>query len=620
MKKIISFVLSVVMLLSVFGGLSVVSYAAEPEFDEDNILASFGIAADTLSDYDSSKPIKLLMIGNSFSQNVYNQILKVAESTGVNLICENVYKGGCSLQQHWDAIQKKSACYDLYRSWDTTIWGTGTVDMALNAYDWDYISIQQVSGLSGIYSTYQPYMDNIINYIRQKNPNAEIIFHQTWAYQKTSDHSDFPKYDKDQDKMWNAIEGASKTAAEHASLRIIPNGKAFQNARATAIGDNLNSDGYHANTMGEYLAAMTFLSTITGISADKVSYIPSGVSKENAALLKTAAKEAVYEYGSISYQKRNNPYIEVLDKLISKTANKKMDAMMIAGNVLKNMDAGSEINQINLDYIGEGKTMFTLGETDKSLSSKIGFMYISLLANCYKNDTEKSAIKRECNRHFVSNGIHILGITYSSIESGVPSYSDTALSWLDTELKAATEDTPDTPIFVVTSYPVTKEDKTPLNEELFKILAKYKNIINVCGGTEKSAVTMPVIYNDKFISINAGTLDDESETGKQISLAEVDINGNVKLTIINLADDSETEIILPKAQEPEYEKGDFDFDGEITVADALAALRIAAKLVPEDDIYVAIGDVDGDNHVTVADALAILRVAAKLVNSLSGDN
>ena len=63
-----------------------------------------------------------------------------------------------------------------------------------------------------------------------------------------------------------------------------------------------------------------------------------------------------------------------------------------------------------------------------------------------------------------------------------------------------------------------------------------------------------------------------------------------------------------------FMRGDFDFDGQITVADALAALRIAAKLVTETYDHVQIGDIDGDGHVTVADALAILRVAAKLTD------
>ncbi|MBQ6552625.1 MAG: dockerin type I repeat-containing protein [Clostridia bacterium] len=61
-------------------------------------------------------------------------------------------------------------------------------------------------------------------------------------------------------------------------------------------------------------------------------------------------------------------------------------------------------------------------------------------------------------------------------------------------------------------------------------------------------------------------------------------------------------------------KGDFDGDGEITVADALAALRIAAKLAEETYESIIIGDIDYDETITVSDALAILRVAAKLAS------
>ena len=67
---------------------------------------------------------------------------------------------------------------------------------------------------------------------------------------------------------------------------------------------------------------------------------------------------------------------------------------------------------------------------------------------------------------------------------------------------------------------------------------------------------------------------------------------------------------------PGVNKGDADGDGEITVANALIALRIAAKLAPETPEDVAVCDTDGDGAITVADALAILRVAAKLVDSL----
>lgn len=55
-------------------------------------------------------------------------------------------------------------------------------------------------------------------------------------------------------------------------------------------------------------------------------------------------------------------------------------------------------------------------------------------------------------------------------------------------------------------------------------------------------------------------------------------------------------------------RGDLDGDGEVTVSDALRALRMAAKLIEDDDA----ADVDGDGSITVADALLLLRAAVGL--------
>lgn len=63
-----------------------------------------------------------------------------------------------------------------------------------------------------------------------------------------------------------------------------------------------------------------------------------------------------------------------------------------------------------------------------------------------------------------------------------------------------------------------------------------------------------------------------------------------------------------------FMKGDMDKDGEISVNDALIALRIAAKLAEETYEAILIGDIDGDDAITVSDALKILRVAAKLAS------
>ena len=56
--------------------------------------------------------------------------------------------------------------------------------------------------------------------------------------------------------------------------------------------------------------------------------------------------------------------------------------------------------------------------------------------------------------------------------------------------------------------------------------------------------------------------------------------------------------------------GDMDSDMVITVADALALLRIAAGMSEASELETAIGDLDFDGQITVADSLAVLRTAA----------
>ncbi|MBO4584223.1 MAG: dockerin type I repeat-containing protein [Clostridia bacterium] len=97
----------------------------------------------------------------------------------------------------------------------------------------------------------------------------------------------------------------------------------------------------------------------------------------------------------------------------------------------------------------------------------------------------------------------------------------------------------------------------------------------------------------------------------------IEATGEYVLVVTN--GDKEIEVVFEVVDElppppPAHKRGDMDGDDQITVADALKALRIAAKLVQPTEDDIAIGDVDGDGEITVADALKILRVAAKLVD------
>ena len=74
----------------------------------------------------------------------------------------------------------------------------------------------------------------------------------------------------------------------------IPTGLAIQNARTTVLRDRMSRDGYHLSyEHGRYLASMTFLKALTGVSLENISWRPEVVTAEEQALLIKAANMAL---------------------------------------------------------------------------------------------------------------------------------------------------------------------------------------------------------------------------------------------------------------------------------------------------------------------------------------
>lgn len=56
--------------------------------------------------------IKILAIGNSFSQDATTYLYDIAQVDQLELKVVNLYIGGCSLKTHWDNIQMDAKHYD----------------------------------------------------------------------------------------------------------------------------------------------------------------------------------------------------------------------------------------------------------------------------------------------------------------------------------------------------------------------------------------------------------------------------------------------------------------------------------------------------------------------------
>ena len=159
--------------------------------------------------------------------------------------------------------------------------------------------MQQVSQDSGIIDTYEPFLGEIVKYLKENCPDAKIVLHRTWAYADTSDHAGFANYGWDRKRMYNAIVDTTDKIAEKYGFDVIPCGDAIEAARELPEfkegGEyTLNRDGFHLSLdYGRYLAALVMNRYFTGTDPLRVEYEPENTDhnvilkvKEVASLLK----------------------------------------------------------------------------------------------------------------------------------------------------------------------------------------------------------------------------------------------------------------------------------------------------------------------------------------------
>ncbi|MBE6561691.1 MAG: DUF4886 domain-containing protein [Ruminococcaceae bacterium] len=241
--------------------------------------------------------MKVLAIGNSFSQNAMTYLHDLAASAGTYMKTVNLYIGGCSLRTHYLNMLEDKPAYDFQFNGQSTGIKV-TIKQGLMSDEWDVITLQQASPLSPDYITYQPYLDELAAYVRKYQPQAKLMIHQTWAYEDRSEAlMRRMKLERSAD-MFAGIE-KSYAAAAHAigAAGIIPCGKAMLRAVENGIA-NVHSDSCHANDIGKYLQALVWYGYLTGKSAAEVAYKPNSeaVTEEDMAIARRTAAEVLCQY------------------------------------------------------------------------------------------------------------------------------------------------------------------------------------------------------------------------------------------------------------------------------------------------------------------------------------
>ena len=223
--------------------------------------------------------ISVLMIGNSFSVDAARYTHQISLGSDVEIELGVLYVGGCSLEQHVNFIKEGSAPYEWFINGESTSRYISLKE-ALLMKKWDYITLQQVSVYSGLLDTFYPYINQLVEYVREYQEEATLVLHKTWPYETGFENTNFEHYNYDRKTMYTCINKTYEQVSKDLGIKIIIRSGDVIEAAIEKYGEHFHKDGFHLNEEGRYLVALGFLHTFNNNEPIKELYVPNGFNKD----------------------------------------------------------------------------------------------------------------------------------------------------------------------------------------------------------------------------------------------------------------------------------------------------------------------------------------------------
>ena len=282
-----------------------------------------------------NKSLKIFFLGNSFTRDavMYAPALLKSIDPSIDLTVGIGYVSGSSLALHWLYAQNSQASYAYDLSVSGNPWitvGGKSFEQMLADKDWDIVVFQQQSVASRDYTTFQPYLNNLVDFVYAKNDNVKLgwLFTPALPTGGIGIPSGMSSYAFFED-MANAVK---RVDGETAIQVLFPCGTAIQNARTTSLNNlgefgQLSFEGQHldegiARQIESYALCETILKLVASnksifgnkvrITEDflnqnnivRIDSIPTGSTDENCLIAQKSAIMAVkkpYEITTINF-------------------------------------------------------------------------------------------------------------------------------------------------------------------------------------------------------------------------------------------------------------------------------------------------------------------------------
>lgn len=216
--------------------------------------------------------MRILAIGNSFSQDATRYLHEIAKADGSKFEVVNLYIGGCPLELHYRNMLGDYRAYDLQYNGSHTGFQV-SIKEALLSRAWDVVTLQQASHLSPYYKTYQPYLNELNAYVRKCVPQARVMVHQTWAYEEGSTQfRKIPEPMTSAEMLEKIKENYDRAAREINADGIIPSGELMAKLLQNGI-ERVHRDGFHASLgLGRYALGLLWYRALSGRSVMENSF------------------------------------------------------------------------------------------------------------------------------------------------------------------------------------------------------------------------------------------------------------------------------------------------------------------------------------------------------------
>lgn len=229
----------------------------------------------------------ILTIGDNCSQNLTRYFAQIARRDGTDYEVVNLNMSNATLSKHYRNTLSDEKEYGMeYNGYGTEFFFS--MKDALLTRDWDIVILQQNTAAAADSSSFHPYLNELVKYIKKYQPQTEIYLHQTWAFEGDSPMLIQTGY-KSSEKMFKKIQASYEKAQ---SLKCISgtvrSGELIEKLAYSLPGKVYGKKEQVSAGIGCFALSLLLYKTVTGrpIEKIKLDYYDEPIDKNDMKIIK----------------------------------------------------------------------------------------------------------------------------------------------------------------------------------------------------------------------------------------------------------------------------------------------------------------------------------------------